>query len=423
MSEVAEEVEVSGIVIEDQLLDHLATPEGAMSIWRERLEPAIVGDDEDVRKVLIWTTNYIDEHREAPTKELLKYEFGLDFLEPVAPLDYVLDKFRERYRRKQAQRAISKVAKIVNSDPEEAVALAFSEFARIRAETVSRETMRDSQDIGSRVDAYNERVLTGNTAGVTFGWPQIDEILGGLRLGCLYFVLARPKRYKSWFVLKSAHEAWKGGEDVDFNTLELPITEMQDRWLCMLAGVSYGAFMHHRLTHQDLQHLDWARNYAAEQNNKIRFLQPPRGERTVGHLLQTATETDRPPAVIYIDQLSFLESTRKTAIDQRWREVEFICEDLAEAKNQFPIYVAAQFNREAASLNEMADLAQIGLSDAIGQKADMVLGLYASKDMIANKVIEFGTVAARSFEHARFEMKTGLEGDDYIKFLTVKAEE
>ena len=49
-------------ILEDAILDHLATPEGAMAIYKERLDPKLLSPNEDkAYDVLTFVLAYIDE--------------------------------------------------------------------------------------------------------------------------------------------------------------------------------------------------------------------------------------------------------------------------------------------------------------------------------------------------------------------------
>jgi len=363
-------MEFAGLVLEDQLLDHLATPEGCMAVWRERLDPEIIPEiNEGVREALRFVIAYIDEYGQPPDVAVLSEETGYeDFETPIAPIEYVIDKLKERKVRQELKRAITKVKE--------------------------RQLVKDS--------------------GISFGYEAIDNALGGMRKGELYFVVGRPGRYKSWQLIKSATESFQNGANVVIETLEMSAAEMQDRFLCMLAGVSWDQFQHGALPPKDEDILAEAHAWLADQSNKVFFHHPPLHERTVAHMRQFGIEVGAD--VLYVDQLSFIQANRKS--DQQWIEVGYKCQELKEAASEFPILCAAQFNREAAKAKSVKDLdlANIGLSDSVGQTADLVLGLYANKDMMNNRLLQYGIVKSRSFSERAWEIKVnlGIDSNFYL---------
>lgn len=393
--------------VAEQLQDHLGIPDSAMYLFRERVTSDLLDKSEnDVGEILDFSLEYIAEYKEPPTPEMLEYEFeGVEFREPKSTVEWVVEKLRERYQRNQAKEVLKKASRMVQADPQGAVETALTGLTKVQVQTASRNIEMDSEDFGFAVERYKNRVLSGSFAGVTFGYAEMDEVLGGMRRGNLVYTIGRPKRYKSWQLLKSAVEnQFHETNPVPsvFFTLEMTLDEMFDRYACMVAQVPYGKFMRGHLSTDELQQFTDAQEEFKElSENRITFMHPPRGQRTVQHLRQLALE--KGAGVVYIDQLKFIESLRKH--ENRWQEVEYVNEDLKDAAEDFPIMVAAQFNREAASMTEMADLSKIGLSDSIGQTADMLLGLYANKEMLQNNTIEYGVIDARNFQIARWHLR------------------
>jgi replicative DNA helicase len=407
-------MEFAGLVLEDQLLDHLATPEGCMAVWRERLDPEIIPEiNEGVREALSFVIAYIDEYGQPPDVAVLSEETGYeDFETPIAPIEYVIDKLKERKVRQELKRAITKVSKLI-ADPYVAAETMLRESSRIIAENLSYRDVLDSCNTSLVLERYKERQLVKDS-GISFGYEAIDNALGGMRKGELYFVVGRPGRYKSWQLIKSATESFQNGANVVIETLEMSAAEMQDRFLCMLAGVSWDQFQHGALPPKDEDILAEAHTWLADQSNKVFFHHPPLHERTVAHMRQFGIEVGAD--VLYVDQLSFIQANRKS--DQQWIEVGYKCQELKEATSEFPILCAAQFNREAAKAKSVKDLdlANIGLSDSVGQTADLVLGLYANKDMMNNRLLQYGIVKSRSFSERAWEIKVnlGIDSNFYL---------
>lgn len=409
--EPGEEIDFAGIVIEDQLLDHLATPEGCSSVWKDGLDPETV-EDSDIRLALEFVLDYMHEHREPPPVAILSDETGYDeFRVPQVPIEYVMEKLRDGYRRKHLRAVTTKIGRL-SGDPAEALSYGLRELSAIQVVTAGKSGNLSSDDMLSFLDRYEER-LEDPRSGISFGYPDMDRLLGGLRRGELAFVLGRPKRYKSWQLLKSADAAWETGLTGVVQTMEITSEDMLDRWVCMRAGLNWSKFKGGLLGPDDYKLVRETHEEVQSFEHKIHFLRPQPGSRNVAYLVGTAL--DLGADVMYVDQLSMFDDAKSD--DRSWLKIGKICEQLHDACDHFPIYVAAQFNREAASLGELADLAKIGLSDFIGQAADILLGLYASGEMHDNKLLHFGVVEARSFERASWELKVELNEASNFKTL------
>ena len=159
----------SGFVIEDELLDHLATPEGAMRVWHERLSPELLPESEQgIRDALTFVIEYTDNYGEPPTPAVISEETGYcEFGSPRVPLEYVLDKLHERHKRNELRRVVSSAARLSN-DPDAAIAYMAEEVASLAAPT------RTSQQQDVAMSAYT-------ATGVKWLIPNLVP-LGGLTI-------------------------------------------------------------------------------------------------------------------------------------------------------------------------------------------------------------------------------------------------
>lgn len=405
------ELEYAGLVLEDQLLDHLATPEGCSYVWRERLAPEILNDADDTRIALQFVLEYMDDRREPPHVSVLAEETGFEeFEEPIAPIDYVVSKLRERYQRKQMKEVIRKLGRL-SGEPEEALRYGLAEMARIKTETAAISTYVTEKNLIETVDDYQHRLTAPQHAGVTTGYPAIDDHLGGFRLGEVTVVLARPKRYKSWQLTTSACGAIVDDVPVAIGTMELSEREMRDRVTCQLAGVSWYRFQHRMLTDVEIDKLSSTAEEVAE-TRKVSIFRPKPSDRTVSYLVNAAMEAEA--KILYIDQLSWFDGAKD---EGNWRIIGQIMEELKDAAQYFPIFMAAQYNRQAAQEEGLADVSKAGLSGFIEQTADHLLGIYASKDMLENKIFHYGVLESRTFLPCTWEIKANLSEDSGFKLL------
>lgn len=400
--------------LEDELIDHLASPESAMAIYKARLTPDLLASDETEGKLLLeHVTAHIEKYGEAPAAEVIAHELGGQFGEPSSDVHWLIDQIKHRYRRNQAKAVTSKVAKLVVSAPEEALKVAIDEFGAIHSASADIGNVLDKESWGSALRDYERRIEEGQLNGITFGYEAIDESIGGLRPNQMAFIIGRPKSTKSWQLLQSAVKAVRDGVIGTFITAELGVEEMYGRFQCMYAGVSYSLYQHGRLSDSDWIRLEEAGEEYAESPGRIDFVHPPHNARLITDLSLEARRRDA--QIVWFDQFRF--ATPRRQYDKPHAEMESIVYDIKAACEHSPWYVAAQFNREAAGLTEMGDLSQIGLTDAIGQAADHVLGIYRSKEMIANRILQLGVIATRGFEGGTWEIAERIGKDTSFKLL------
>lgn len=403
--------------LENELLDHLAIPENARRLYDQRFPPDLLTEEEALgRSVLEFQFSHIGNYGEPATKDVLESRFhDISFVSPRSQVDWVVDQFKERYARSETESVLINLAKRINKEsPTTVIDDISNELNAIREKIRERKTEMSSSEYREVLDEYWNS--PDSTEGITYGFKEIDKVLKGLKKGELVYVIGRPKRYKSWMLVKSMVEAQKAGAKCVFFTLEMDIPEMFQRYACMASGVSWSGFRNRELMPSDMDLMVRKMNEIND-SSEIKIIKPPRGERTVHALKMIAKEHGAD--IIYIDQLKFIESTVKVKADMRFREIEYINEDLKDACSDFPIYIATQFNREAAQLSEMADLSKIGLSDSIGQTADVILGLHQTEDMRKSRVLQFGIIEARSYNSARWELIVELSQNSNFRITGV----
>lgn len=399
--------------LEMELVNHLAFPESSKVLYSERFNEDYLGtdmDDETVgAAVLKHVFAHIRKYHKPPTPEEVKTHFKKIEFEPIrSDVRWLLERFRMRWVKNLAADVVEELADgIGKADPRPAVDQGVKDLQKIRERVRPQNTLLTNDDYQWVIDAHFDRIEEMDGAhGVPFGFPLIDKTLLGLKKGQLVFTIGRPKRFKSWMLLKSMVEAQKAGYRCVFFTLEMPLEEMYQRYACMVCAISYPEFMRGDLTQKEYNHMMSTMEAVKKGETSILLVQPPVGERGVADMAHMAREFEAD--VVYIDQIKFIECDIKVAADKRFAIIERVCEELKEAAREFPIYVACQFNREAANLTEMADLSKIGLSDAIGQTGDILLGLYQSKEMRQSNELQFGVIDARAFEPAIWTIQVEL---------------
>jgi hypothetical protein len=391
-----------------------------MEIYRAKFSVKLLNRDEgDALRLLPYVMDFISVHGDPPVREAIIHDFGGKgrFKQPTTKITWLIEKFRERYKRNQAKAVASRVANLVVSDPDEAIKVATREFGDIQRTASDRSRELNNSDWGQALSDYRERIESGKLDGITFGYEAMDKLLGGIRDNYMAFVVGRPKWYKSWQLLKSAVGAMYENVDGTFISAELGEVEMYSRFQCMVAGVNYNRFQHGKMTKEEWQLMHEAEERITDDSvGKISFIHPPHDQRTVPELSAEARQRDA--QIVWMDQFRFITPLR--TFNKKHDEMESTVYDIKAACEHNPWFVAAQFNREAASLTEMADLAQIGLTDAIGQASDIVLGLFRNRDMAESDLLQYGVVASRGFQSAIWNVKVELTKHSNFRIIDQK---
>lgn len=415
-------VEIEDIVIQldHQLIDHLSDDESARRLYADKFLPEFLLQTEaEATQVLLYQFDEIRKRGKPASRQELEYAFDfISFDEPACDVGWLIEQFKTRYIRNKSSDLIEWASEQNHIDPRGVVERLMTEATHLRDAGREHTIVVTTHDYKQVLDEHFRELKENGISGVSYGFPEIDEHLMGLRRGHLHFVIGRPKRFKSWMLMKSAVACQQSGLTPVFFSLEIPKEEMFMRYACMMASVSWSDFTHNCLMPDELRRLYETMESFADMENQMVILQPPLGQRTMGDL--KALAKDYNADAMYVDQISFVESRRKYG-DKQHMEIAEICTEMkADTCMEFPLYVAAQFSREAANLKEMGDTAKIGLSDAIGQKADVLLGLYQSKEMRKSQSLEFGVIDARSYDLLSWEVHVGLSRNTNFKVVGLR---
>jgi hypothetical protein len=401
-----------GLDIDEQILAHLATPGGARIA--KQLDPEAIEDDETFAALDAWL-RYDEEYGKPIPPEILADEIGREdeFPEAVGEPEKWLDMHRLRQLQEDGIVALRKAGALGKTNPVAAFEYVVSEGSRLLSRAAPGAS-NESFGTEGAVDWYLNRASSDMT-GLTFGWPELDTHLGGLRLGELYVLVARLKRYKSWLLQKSFVETSRNGIPVTFANLEMPENEFKLRLGCMLGGVSWAKAAKTILGPEETERLREVEAYlrdAEQVPHPPHIIKPPVGQRTVPNLVRAARA--KGSQALYIDQYSYLEATNPelNRSENDWLKYAAIAQELKDATDQIPIFVAAQLNRPGSLVKRFEEIEarHISRSDYLGQVADLVLGSFASHKMksIAG-VLHYGIVESRSFPQRAWEIKIDLD--------------
>lgn len=111
------------------------------------------------------------------------------------------------------------------------------------------DTIRTAPEVlNAALERIDQRAASGNRlSGLATGYPDLDDLLGGLRPGELVVVGARPSVGKTALCLNLAVNVATAKEPVLFFSLEMPESEIGGRLLAMGSGVPMHRFT--RATH------------------------------------------------------------------------------------------------------------------------------------------------------------------------------
>ncbi len=283
-----------------------------------------------------------------------------------------------------------------------------AEAAQEEAETALFAVAEDREEhaspaavaMGQALDAAVEASQRPNgLIGVTTGFRELDDALGGMRVGDFLVVGARPSMGKTAFALEIAVAAAASGASVLFASAEMRREKIGARLLAGTTPIeSEAAGRGHRRTrdltgrflYEPISQADVVRMHAAAQAMAARrFVIDEVRARTVAAIRTAARRMKRRGGLdlVIVDYLGLLRVPELEHAGNRTLEVTRISNDLqATAKSLgVPLLALAQLNRANMQRDDKRpNLADLRDSGSIEQDADVVMFLHREEYYLEN---------------------------------------
>lgn len=224
------------------------------------------------------------------------------------------------------------------------------------------------EDAESRRDRFEQFGMSG----IPTGFDTLDERSGGVGLGQSWIIGARLGERKSWTLMNMACAAVMGGFNVQYDALEQSRIEVSMRVHTILSGkVGKRIFEAQMLLQGKEPDMAAYREFLRGLKHQIKSNFIVSDRRGIG-LTEIVAQVERNrPDIGFLDYLTLANSGG--AGD--WQDISKFSKGISTLAGDFQIgfVSAAQLNRGAAQGRDVAGTETLGLSDAIGQDADMVI--------------------------------------------------
>lgn len=309
------------------------------------------------------------------------------------------------------------------STPDMTAEIAVSAFEETLLK-ISPDCQQDITAIGDgMVDKINDiekRSSDKSFTGISTGFHELDDFIGGLRNGCLYIVAGRPSSGKSTLCQNMMEANAQDGQPPLVFSLEASKEVWQERMLCSQAKVAS-----HKMLFGALDKEDWQQVMtAAGSLSTLPIYIADIPELTPSRIM---TDTIRYKhrhniKVIYVDYLQLMSSGIKHG--NREAEVAYISRQLKllARKLNIPVVMLCQLSRKVEERSDKRPiLSDLRESGSLEQDADVVLMLYRedyyTKPLVPTHVTEViiaktkngmtGTVKLTDdLQYFRFENRT-----------------
>jgi replicative DNA helicase len=246
-------------------------------------------------------------------------------------------------------------------------------------------------DMLTRLSTIKAQQEAGELPGVKCGIPQLDRYIHAIRPTEFVVHAAYSGHGKTTGLVRAAIDAYAGGDDVVFFSLEMEADEVWEMFDSKAASLSREAIAKRELSVADYDNYMQAAARVASARNDVVVIDDTAGAPTVERLLSHVERYQ--PNTVCVDYLSLMAGSMKGEKD--WERVATISRQLKQlARSQkVRVYAAAQNSADAVENGPTED--NVAFSKSIYQDANVMIGYYQNKVMEREKKVEVRLVKNR----------------------------
>ena len=331
--------------------------------------------------------NHYEKYQSVPDKLTFISIFPeFDIIEVTEPDNYLIEQLYKDYNSSFIASRFNQIKKLIEEDKtDEAVAYLVNSVDNLHQGSAiqSHDLLSDT----SRYDRYLERVANHDKYYIRTGFPELDNIIGGLdRENENMVIAARTGIGKTWTLLIMAAAAVQQGLRVGIYSGEMSVDKVGYRIDTIIGGINNNIITRGIDTSVQMQYKNYLENlkkgiYSKDGRGALKVLTPNdiAGPATVAALRAFVDKEHL--EILFIDQYSLLEDTSHAQSGhERVANISKAVKNLQVMK-RIPIVSVAQMNRTKNDDGEK-DTTQIGLSDRIGQDATCVIMLDREREYL-----------------------------------------
>ena len=331
--------------------------------------------------------NHYEKYQSVPDKLTFISIFPeFDIIEVTEPDNYLIEQLYKDYNSSFIASRFNQIKKLIEEDKtDEAVTYLVNSVDNLHQGSAiqSHDLLNDT----SRYDRYLERVENHDKYYIRTGFPELDNIIGGLdRENENMVIAARTGIGKTWTLLIMAAAAVQQGLRVGIYSGEMSVDKVGYRIDTIIGGINNNIITRGIDTSVQMQYKNYLENlkkgiYSKDGRGALKVLTPNdiAGPATVAALRAFVDKEHL--EILFIDQYSLLEDTSHAQSGhERVANISKAVKNLQVMK-RIPIVSVAQMNRTKNDDGEK-DTTQIGLSDRIGQDATCVIMLDREREYL-----------------------------------------
>lgn len=370
----------------------LGTKDYSIILNNELTEAHFVGYENEFNFI----KSHYEEYGNVPDSATFLAKFPeFECLEVTESDRYLINTINEEYLYYKTVPVIQKMAELLKADSNDAAEYLISQLPNLQPvyQTTGVDIVGQAD---KRLEALRDKLNNRDNWFFTTGFPELDDVVGGLQRGeelCVLF--ARINQGKSWILEKMATHIWQIGFNVGYIS-----PEMTDDSIGYRFDTLYNNFSNRSLTWGKELELSQYEEYIEtlkQKTNKFIVATPGDFNKkvTISKLRNFVKQNEL--QVLCIDGITYLTDERQQRGDNKTTTLTNISEDLMSLSIELkiPIVVVVQSNRGGA-MEQGADgspeLEHIKDSDGIGANASKVISIRQRE----NNVLELGIKKQRN---------------------------
>ena len=346
-----------------------------------------------------WIERYITQHRRTPSRAAFKSKFpAFKLVTNADDTQHFCEEVRDTHANVMLSTALEDIlSHMEEGSVQDAVkkmhSAALAVDSALVGESHDADIITSYEDVLDEVMRRVARQGDYGQAGIPTGFPTLDERTGGPQPGQVWIMAARLGQGKTWSLARMACAAAFSGFNIQYDALEGTRPEIAMR-IHTFASSEYGKEVFKNLD------LSMGQNFSPRAYKE--FLHSLRNDvkgrmhiadTTKGPIspLSIAAQIERNKVdAVFLDYITLMDGNGTG--DDDWKSIGKLSKSLKQVAQQYqtPIIAAAQLNREAANMKDLAGPDKLAESDAIGRDADAVItARQLSKHVMAMKLAKF----------------------------------
>lgn len=325
------------------------------------------------------------EYRKTPDIQTLKVEFpDFNLSECPEPIQFYVDKIRERHKHNEILKGLNIIADLLESDKiNDAEQQLYRLASRLAAEIKISKDLDYAKDAEDRYQRYLIKKKHHGIDGIPTLIEPIDNVTGGAHKGELITILGQPGTGKTWFELVIARSAIREGYRVLFITKEMEPEQIATRMDAALLGLPFDKVRRGLLGDSvEDKYVELLKGLGDKYADFI--ISGDKGEGGVTEI-QAKIEEHNPDLVIIDGSYLIIDEDGGKAMHERAMNVTRRLKRLA-LKMGLPIYNSSQAGRQVKR-GTAPGMEDVAFSYAYAQDSDVIVSLYRTPEMeVASKL-------------------------------------